>query len=73
MSELIKLKSVAMQAADMVEEGRVKKQLYSDPEIFEEEMDKVFNNTWVYVGHESEVPEAGSFKVVNTPFKFSAC
>lgn len=62
MSELIKLKSVAMQAADMVEEGRVKKQLYSDPEIFEEEMDKVFNNTWVYVGHESEVPEAGSFK-----------
>jgi phenylpropionate dioxygenase-like ring-hydroxylating dioxygenase large terminal subunit len=46
----------------MVEEGRVHKSLYSDPEIFEAELDKVFNNNWVFVGHESEVPEAGSFK-----------
>ncbi|MGO3740284.1 MAG: aromatic ring-hydroxylating oxygenase subunit alpha [Marinomonas foliarum] len=62
MSELIELKNISLKAADMVEEGRVHKNLYSDPEIFEEELDKVFLNTWVFVGHESEVPEAGSFK-----------
>ncbi|NVK74144.1 MAG: aromatic ring-hydroxylating dioxygenase subunit alpha [Oceanospirillaceae bacterium] len=62
MSELIELKNISQKAADMVEEGRVHKALYSDPEIFEEELDKVFQNTWVYIGHESEVPDAGSFK-----------
>ncbi|BFM49849.1 aromatic ring-hydroxylating dioxygenase subunit alpha [Marinomonas sp. THO17] len=62
MSELISLENISLKAADMVEEGRVHKDLYSDPAIYEEELDKVFNNTWVYVGHESEVPDAGSFK-----------
>lgn len=62
MSELIELKNISQKAADMVEEGRVHKALYSDPEIFEEELDKVFQNTWAYIGHESEVPDAGSFK-----------
>jgi phenylpropionate dioxygenase-like ring-hydroxylating dioxygenase large terminal subunit len=62
MSELIARENISLKAADMVEEGRVHKSLYSDPEIFEAELDKVFNNNWVFVGHESEVPEAGSFK-----------
>ncbi len=62
MSKSIKIKNVSHSVADLVEEGRVHKSLYSDPEIFEQELDKVFNNTWVFVGHESEVPEVGSFK-----------
>ncbi|RTE65302.1 aromatic ring-hydroxylating dioxygenase subunit alpha [Amphritea opalescens] len=62
MSELIDVQSISLKAADMVEEGRVHKSLYSDPDIFTEELDKVFQNTWVFVGHESEVAEAGSFK-----------
>ena len=62
MSELIDMQNISLKAAEMVEEGRVHKDLYSDPAIFEEELDKVFNNTWVFVGHASEVPEAGSFK-----------
>jgi phenylpropionate dioxygenase-like ring-hydroxylating dioxygenase large terminal subunit len=62
MSELIDIKNVSLSAAEMVEEGRINKALYSDPAIFEEELDKVFNNTWIYIGHESEVPEAGSYK-----------
>lgn len=62
MSELIPLENISLKAANMVEPGRVHKALYSDPAIFEEELDKVFNNTWVFVGHESEVPDAGSFK-----------
>jgi phenylpropionate dioxygenase-like ring-hydroxylating dioxygenase large terminal subunit len=48
--------------ADLVKDDRVHKSLYSDPNIFEEELDKIFNNTWVWVAHESEVAEVGSYK-----------
>ena len=57
----IPVKSITS-AADMVLEDRVHKSLYSDPEIFEQELDKVFNHTWVWLAHESEVPDAGSYK-----------
>jgi len=36
--------------------------MYTDSVLFEAEMQKIFENTWVWVAHESEVPEAGSFK-----------
>ena len=49
-------------AAEMVLTDRVHKSLYSDPEIFEAELDKVFNNTWIWLGHESEVSKVGDFK-----------
>ena len=32
--------------------------LYTDPAIFQEELRKIWHRTWVYVGHESEVPNA---------------
>ncbi|MBP2292748.1 aromatic ring-hydroxylating oxygenase subunit alpha [Azospirillum rugosum] len=48
--------------ADLVQDDKVHSSLYSDPAIFEAELDKVFNNTWVWVGHTSEVPESGSYK-----------
>lgn len=48
--------------ADLVQDDRVHTVLYKDPAIFEEEMDRIFKNTWVWVGHVSEVPHKGSFK-----------
>lgn len=50
---------------DLVREDKVHSSLYSDPAIFEVELDKVFENTWVWVGHVSEIPEAGSYKTAN--------
>ncbi|MEA5155288.1 aromatic ring-hydroxylating dioxygenase subunit alpha [Raineyella sp.] len=47
---------------DLAEADRVAGQLYTDPAIFDEEMEKIFYSTWVWVAHESEIPEAGSFK-----------
>jgi phenylpropionate dioxygenase-like ring-hydroxylating dioxygenase large terminal subunit len=44
------------------EHGRVHARIYTDPEIFREEMRRIFFVTWVYVGHESEIPEPGSYK-----------
>lgn len=46
----------------LVREDRVHTSLYTDPAIFDAEMDKIFRNCWVWVAHESELPEPGSFK-----------
>jgi len=45
----------------LVEPHRVHRAVYTDPAIFAEEMDKVFGGTWVYVAHESQVPNPNDF------------
>jgi phenylpropionate dioxygenase-like ring-hydroxylating dioxygenase large terminal subunit len=47
----------------LVEDDRVHTSLYVDPAIFEQEMDKIFMNTWVWVAHASEIPKPGNFKM----------
>jgi len=39
---------------------RVDPRIYDDPAVFDAEMERIFERNWVYVGHESEVPHAGS-------------
>src|SRR6266851_9417374 len=48
---------------ELVEDDRVHGRVYTDPAIFEEEMDKIFARSWVYVGHASEIPRPGDFRV----------
>ena len=45
----------------MVRPGRVHRRLYTDPEIFECELDRIFGRAWIYVGHDSQVPGPGDF------------
>ena len=45
----------------MVKPDRVHRTLYTDPQIFELEMERVFGHTWLYVGHESQVANVGDF------------
>ncbi|MFE4969910.1 Rieske 2Fe-2S domain-containing protein [Streptomyces sp. NPDC056660] len=46
----------------LVESDRVAGTLYTDPALFEREMDRIFHRTWVWVAHESEIAKAGDFK-----------
>lgn len=48
--------------AGLVLGDRVAGRLYTDPAIFELEMTRIFERTWVWVAHETEVPKPGSFK-----------
>ncbi|NIZ12116.1 Rieske 2Fe-2S domain-containing protein [Phaeobacter sp. HF9A] len=45
------------------ENAKVATEMYEDPDLFAEEMEKVFKRTWVFVAHESEFPDKGSFKL----------
>ena len=47
---------------ELVEDGRVHRSLYVDESIFERELDQIFSGTWVYVGHESEIPSPDDYK-----------
>ena len=45
----------------LVRRDRVHRSVYLDPALFEEEMARVHGRAWLYVGHESQVPEPGGF------------
>jgi phenylpropionate dioxygenase-like ring-hydroxylating dioxygenase large terminal subunit len=47
----------------LVKEDRIHGRVYTDPEIFDEEMEKIFYRGWVYVGHASEIPNPGDFRL----------
>ena len=47
--------------SSLIQPGRVHRRVYSDPDIFELEMDKIFGRAWVYVGHESQIKNPGDF------------
>ncbi|WP_153101101.1 aromatic ring-hydroxylating oxygenase subunit alpha [Paraburkholderia hayleyella] len=41
--------------------ARIAPSLYYDPQLFEEELERIFYKTWVWVAHESELPNPGDF------------
>ena len=41
--------------------AEVHRDVYIDEEVFQLEMEHLFANTWVYVGHDSQVPNAGDY------------
>lgn len=47
--------------AAMIRDDAVHRAVYTDPEVFELEMRRIWGRAWIYVAHESQVPEPGSF------------
>ncbi|MFG1299942.1 aromatic ring-hydroxylating dioxygenase subunit alpha [Xanthobacter sp. V3C-3] len=45
----------------LIEPTRVNSRLYHDPDIFKEELEKIWYKTWVYVGHTSEIPNKNDY------------
>ena len=55
--------------ARLVEPDRVHRDVYTDPEVFELEMERLWSRTWVYVGHASQVPLPGDYLTVDVAAK----
>ncbi len=43
-------------------EGVVERRLYTEPEIFAQEMASIFGQVWLFLCHTDELPAPGSFK-----------
>jgi phenylpropionate dioxygenase-like ring-hydroxylating dioxygenase large terminal subunit len=46
-----------------VRDGMVPAHIYNDDEIFALERDRIFSRAWIFVAHESEIPEPGDYVV----------
>jgi phenylpropionate dioxygenase-like ring-hydroxylating dioxygenase large terminal subunit len=46
-------------------EFKVSPAIYTDERIFDEELNKIFNRCWVYVGHESEIEKPGDYRTTH--------
>ena len=41
--------------------GRVSREIFCNQEIYDQEMEQVFARSWLFVGHESQIPNVGDF------------
>jgi phenylpropionate dioxygenase-like ring-hydroxylating dioxygenase large terminal subunit len=46
---------------ELVQSDRVHGSVYTDPAIYQQELHQIWFRTWVYVGHESEVPNPNDY------------
>lgn len=54
--------------------GRLPLRVYNDPEIHQLELDRIFGNDWIFIGHETEIPEEGDYvrrSIGTDPFIFT--
>ncbi len=47
--------------AELVRPDAVHRAVYTDAAVFAAEQERIFRRVWLYVGHESEVPDPGDF------------
>jgi len=45
------------------QKGTISRELYVNPEIFEMEQEQIFQRCWLFLGHESQIPNPGDFIV----------
>ncbi|HWS09931.1 MAG TPA: Rieske 2Fe-2S domain-containing protein, partial [Xanthobacteraceae bacterium] len=51
----------AEEIVKLIEPGRVHRRVYTDPDLFDLEMERIFGRAWLFVGHTSQVPNPGDF------------
>jgi len=58
-------RSIAELIADQKPGYSLDQRFYTDPDVYELEIERIINRNWIFAGHASQLPEAGDFKVLN--------
>jgi len=45
----------------LVHDNKAHRKVYTDAAIFDLEMERIWGKSWIYIGHESQVPEPGNY------------
>src|SRR3954468_5829590 len=43
------------------DKGFISREIFVDPDLYKEELEKVFTRAWLFIGHESLIPKPGDF------------
>ncbi len=65
---------VLQEARRAFEEGKLLAKVFNEPGIFDLEIKKIFAKSWVFLAHESEIPDPGDYvvrRIVNDTFVIS--
>lgn len=58
----VTLRTTTTATHPLVTDTRVHRDVYTDPAVFAQELERIWYRTWLLVGHESEIPKPGDFK-----------
>jgi len=45
----------------LVSNGTIHNAIFSHPDIYAQELEQIFARCWLFVGHESQIPNRGDF------------
>ena len=51
----------AMQSLVDMDEGTISREIFVNTDIYQQELERVFARTWLYIGHESQIPNPNDF------------
>jgi phenylpropionate dioxygenase-like ring-hydroxylating dioxygenase large terminal subunit len=57
----VKEQEIIELAASQPEMMAMPQAFYKDPDIYQKDIDKIFMNSWLYAGHQSEIPKTGDW------------
>jgi len=64
MIEIVDQRNIKRDYAALVEYDRVHSAIFTDPDIYRDEMERIFHRTWLFALHDSEIPKPGDFKLI---------
>ena len=44
-----------------LDKGLISRNIFTSQKVYEDELERIFPRSWLFVGHESQVPEPGDY------------